>query len=226
MASSTTQTGIFPELDSEIEGSNYDFVSILDSGNLRLLITYSNDCIAVGVSSHAMSLASPVWNKILHPPFSKLPSQEKGSDDSGPIDFSEDNGEALLLLLRIAHLQFNKVPSTLTFESILDVAILCDKYDCVGLVSPWLSSWLLKEETQSMEQGHEEWLFIAWVFGKEKTFEKLATKLVKEVQFNDTGDCLTSTGEILPSQMPPDIVGKFCNMHAYNECPRQTQVFC
>ncbi|MCJ1368297.1 hypothetical protein MMC16_007439 [Acarospora aff. strigata] len=191
-----------------MNGSNDNAICILDSGDLLLLVTYSNDRIVFVVSSHAMSLASPIWKKTLKPPFPKLVSRIDGDDDlqDKQVDFSEDNGEALLLLLRIAHLQFSKVPSTLTFESLLDVAILYDKYDCVGLVGPWLSLWLSNEETQSKEQGYEEWLFIAWVFGREKTFKELATKLTHEVKINAKGDCLTSTGEIFPSQMPPDII--------------------
>ena len=57
------------------------------------------------------------------------------------------------------------------------------------------------------------------VFGREKTFKDLVTKLVKEVKTSLKGDCLTSIGGIFPTQMPPDIVGKFllCNMHIYDE---------
>ena len=202
-----------------MNGSNDNAICILDSGDLLLLVTYSNDRIVFVVSSHAMSLASPIWKKTLKPPFPKLVSRIDGDDDlqDKQVDFSEDNGEALLLLLRIAHLQFSKVPSTLTFESLLDVAILYDKYDCVGLVGPWLSLWLSNEETQSKEQGYEEWLFIAWVFGREKTFKELATKLTHEVKINAKGDCLTSTGEIFPSQMPPDIIGGPDIICVYND---------
>jgi hypothetical protein len=63
----------------------------------------------------------------------------------------------------------------------------------------------LNEETQSKEPGYEQWL---WVFGKEKTSKELATELIHEVKINDKGNCSTSTGEIFPSQMPPDIIGR------------------
>lgn len=209
---------IFSESARVIEGSHDNPIFILDSGDLRLLATYSNDRVAFAVLSHAISLTSPIWKKTMHPPFPRLPGAEQGNDDlqDEHIDFSEDNGEALLPLLRIAHLQSSKVPPTLTFKDILDIAVLCDKYDCVGLVKPWLPLWLVNEETQYKEPEHEEWLFIAWVFGREKTFRELATKLVREVKTNHKGDCLASTGEILPSRMPPDIVGKFCVMHMYD----------
>ncbi len=176
----------------------------------------ANGHIAYVVSSHALCLASPVWKKIIHPPFQKLSCAESHEDGlrSKQIDLHEDNKEALLHLLNIAHLQFNKVPTQLPFKSILDIAVLCDKYDCVGLVKPWLPLWLVDEETQYKEPDHEEWLFVAWVFGREKTFIELARKLVIEVRMSPTGVCLTSTGKIFPSQMPPGIVGRF-NISAY-----------
>lgn len=97
---------MFSESASVIKGSNYKSIFIFDSGDLRLLITYSNNHIAIRVSSHAMSLASPIWMKVLHPSFPRLPSEEEGNDDlqDKQIDFSEDNGEALLHLLLIAQL--------------------------------------------------------------------------------------------------------------------------
>lgn len=193
----------------EINENDSGLPVLLDSGDLRLIVTYSNQTLTWFGSSSSLSLVSPVWNKILNPPFPKLASKERGDDimQDNQIDFSEDCGEILLILLRITHCQFNKLPSTLGFENILDLAILCDKYDCVGLIKPWLPLWLVNEKTKSMERGHEEWLYIAWVFGRETVFQALASKLVREMTSNDEGESLTSTGEILPSLMPPDIIG-------------------
>jgi hypothetical protein len=186
-----------------------DLLSSSDSADRRLLLGGSGCHIVLPISSHAMALASPVWKKILHPPFSQLPPGEDGSagsQDKYP-DFSEDDVEALLLLLRIAHLQFDKVPPELTLEGLLNVAILCDKYICTGLVEPWLPQWLANEETESKEPDCGEWLYIAWIFRREKIFKELATKLIYEVTTNDEGKCLTSSGEDFLSPMPPDIIG-------------------
>lgn len=201
-----------PESSSEMEDvNNGNSPVILDSGDVRLLVSYSNQSLALLGSSQVLSLASPVWNKTLNPPFPKLVSKEGGNNNiqDKQIDFSEDDTEALLLLLRIVHLQFNKIPSRLEFDTILNVAILCDKYDCVGVVKPWLPLWLVNEDTQCDKPGYEEWLFIAWVFGREKLFQSLATQLLLGMKTNGEGESLASTGEILSSQMPPDIIGRF-----------------
>ena len=94
------------------------------------------------------------------------------------VDFRDDDGEALLLLLRIAHHQYNDIPTTLAYKTLLNVAVLCDCYSYVELVEPWLSQWLSDEQKSSKEAEHENWLFIAWVFGRDKVFSDLAAKMV------------------------------------------------
>lgn len=185
-------------------------IAILDSADFRLISNLCDKPVAFLVSSYALVFASPVWKNFVRPPFHRLASGEEDvvAPQNKQIDFSEDNGEALLLLLHIAHLQFNKLPSQLPFNILVAVAVLCDKYDCAGLVKPWLPLWLVNEESQSMEPDHEEWLFIAWVFGREKTFRELAAKLVTEVKISEEGDCLTPTGKMMPDLMPPDIISK------------------
>lgn len=200
---------------SELREENIDRpVLLVVSGDVLLRLEYSNQSFTLLGSSQALSLASPVWEKILNPPFPSLVSKEDNNDEKQGkhIDFSEDNGEALLILLRIAHLQFRKVPSKLKdFNTFLALAILCDKYDCVGLIKPWLQPWAGNEGTAVWDvPGYESWLFIAWVLGWKNRFQALATNLVRTVQINDAGVVLTRHGDVLPGQMPPDIIGRFC----------------
>lgn len=96
------------------------------------------------------------------------------------------------------------------------LAILCNKNDCVGLIKPWLRLWIKNDNIEfedyipGPEPKYEEALFIAWVFGRKKIFQFLATKLVRTMKTNDEGETLTWHGEDLTSQMPPDIIGRFC----------------
>ena len=124
------------------------------------------------------------------------------------LHFEDDDGDALLLLLRIAHLQFAQVPTSLSFSQLLQVAILCDMYDCATLVKPWLSGWLSDEVAESKRIGQEDWLFSAWVFRREQVFEELAKKLVREVRTNGK-DCLTSSGAVLSNLVPEGLLGAF-----------------
>ena len=74
---------------------------------------------------------------------------------------------------------------------------------------PWLASWLEDEKQESLKEGCEGWLFIAWMFGRDTVFEDLACKLVREVNVDHEGGWRSRVWERLPEPMPPGIAGKF-----------------
>ena len=208
----------------EMEEDNSNVPVLLDSGDVRLYVRYSNRSLTWSAFSSNLAQVSPVWNKMLNPPFPKISSKEGGDGgmQAKSIDFTDDSAEALLILLRIAHCQFSKIPSRLELETILHMAVLCDKYDCAGLVKPWLDSWLVNEWSQYDRPGNEQWLFIAWVFGKEQIFEASARKLQREMTVDDCGKALTSTGESFSSLMPAGIIG----MLLYSLSKPRLESFC
>ena len=124
------------------------------------------------------------------------------------LNFVEDDSEALLILLRIVHQRFKEVPVTLSYDHLLNLAILVDQYDCIGIVRPWLATWLANEETDCKAPEHECWLFIAWVFGRKNIFKGLALKMVKEVVVNAGGVAFTSSEEPISEPMPGGIIGE------------------
>jgi hypothetical protein len=203
------------------------------SADVAATAVYQNERIEFKVSSHALCFASQVWKKFLFPPFEKLSisttdndnesesdevasghndkrhKENVQSDVAKEIDFSGDDGDALLILLQIAHLQFCKIPSRLTYKTLYQIAVLCDQYNCAPLVRPWLASWLEDEKQESLKEGCEGWLFIAWMFGRDTVFEDLACKLVREVNVDHEGGWRSRVWERLPEPMPPGIAGKF-----------------
>jgi hypothetical protein len=184
---------------------------VFSTGNVRLKARdpISKELVIGSVSSDAMVLASHVWKKFLFPPWEEGGSVSLAQKE---IDCSEDDPVALLILLNIAHLQFRSIPATLSYEDLYNVAILCDQYDCIQLVQPWLEKWLQDETMRSLKEG-TGWLFIAWVFGRDAVFETLAAHMVEEVQTNAEGQCLDKSGNPIPSNyMPPGILGK-CTPH-------------
>ena len=192
------------------------------SADVTATAVFREERIQFKVSSHALCFASPVWKKFLFPPFQTLDTEtdtdgnnERKGDMSfrecsaKEIDFSEDDGDALLILLRIAHLQLNQVAmSPLHYERLYQIAILCDQYDCAPLLRPWLESWLGAATERSGRRGQEGWLFIAWVFGREKVFEDLARELLCQVSIGDDGQCRTLHCDPLPEPMPAGIIGE------------------
>jgi hypothetical protein len=206
------------------------------NGDIKILVKLSGKQAVVMVSSHAITLASLVWMKFAFPPpFCKPPNvptrknrqvrchtvsrviililvQENQSNllpqaKAQQIDFSEDDSSALMILLQIAHLHFDSIPS-LDYHTLLNIALLCDQYDCVKLVKPWLSQWCSNEDEQCLVVGQEKWLFIAWVFGREQVFENLSRALVSLVGRDNDGNMTNGKGYIIGEMMPDGIVGQ------------------
>ena len=88
------------------------------------------------VSRAVMCLASPVWKAMLAPDRSFKEARPESSHGA-VVDFSDDDPEALHLLLNIAHLNFHELPESLKYEELLQVCVPCDKYDMIWLLRPW-----------------------------------------------------------------------------------------
>ena len=178
-----------------------------DGGDVRAKATFNDETVTFKVSSHALSFASPVWKKFIFPPFPQI--TESSSHESKKskaveafsdieLNFTEDNTDALLILLQIAHLQFSDIPKTLPYETHLGVAILCDQYDCRRLVKPWVQGWMRKGWNELWNELQlpclEGWLFIAWYFGRQKLFEELAMTYVLQMKVNTHGQRMIEDG--------------------------------
>ena len=193
------------------------------SGDTRLLVSSPDGDITASVSSHAMSLASPVWRKFISPPWrpsqlDKAKKASKSEEDEGvklslepepeePLDFREDDPDALLLLLRIAHLDFVSVKKRLSVEELYNLAILCYKYDCVHLIKPWVDEWYRDAEFLRIVGESSKRLFIAWSFGRIENFSIAASVLLMQGCMDKNGQLLDLNGQAVPEVMPPDIIG-------------------
>ena len=136
------------EIWSETEEDDATTIYLVDDGDLRLHVNCSrekkeelsnSDSSAVSqktfvVSSAVMRIASPVWRTMFDPQGPFMDTQR--SFTHGEMDLPEDDADALLCILRIAHLQFRKLPETLDYAELLNLAIICDKYDTVAVVRP------------------------------------------------------------------------------------------
>ena len=172
------------------------------SGDLRLLVKDSGDeWTTLIVSSSAMRLASPVWRAMLNPKshFKEAEKQE--------VEFPDDDLDALLIILRVAHLKFRDLPESVSFEGLVNLAVVCDKYDTVGLVRKWIPGWLAPWYKEICSPGYEEWLSIAWTFGKFATFQKVTRQLIESCDIDKAGR-LCHLGKPFTVSVVPDVIGK------------------
>jgi hypothetical protein len=151
---------------------------VFRTGDVQILVTYHNENLIGKVSSDALFLVSPVLLKFLFPPWLTFSQSTHPLGSIAEIDCSANDGDVLLILLNIAHLNFNDVPTTLSYDALYQLAILVDQYQCIPFVKPRLELWIAGEEMQSLASCQEGWLFISWVFGREEGFEALARKLM------------------------------------------------
>lgn len=116
------------------DASNLEPMIVLyDKRDAILLVGPSNNPQPILVSKTAMSMASPVWKAMF--------DRQRWTESSATeIPFPDDDVDAMLIVLLIAHLRFNELPAKEPFElgDLLQLAVVCDKYDLVQPVRPFL----------------------------------------------------------------------------------------
>lgn len=128
----------------------------------------------------------------------------------------DDDVEAFLLVLRIAHMRFNELPKkgALTLESLVDLAVICDKYDRAHIVRPfpdhnnWAQPWFANLHSNK----HTELLFVTWTLGYSSEYEDMAKWAVQHTAVTASRVSVLY-GELFPKHMPPGLIGEL----AYNE---------
>ena len=189
-----------PFSSSTERGSTTPELVELDShGDITLNVINGTDRRSFLVSSHVMRLASPVWKAMLTGGFAE--------SRKAVISLEEDDPDALLIVLLAAHLQHRQLPKELTFDQIVKLAVICDKYDTATVVRPFLHQWISPYQSNCLEAGHEQWLSVAWAFGYTENFKDIADCLVRSSMIDSEGRCLNIEGKILEDILPADILG-------------------
>ena len=178
-------------------------IHIEESGKVTLQV----DAWRFKVSSRELRRTSRVWDELLQP--------RQCFHSEITIRLPEDlDPWALEIILRIQHQKAASLPAQLTFERLRHLAIVCDRYHVAHLITQLavFQKWVQALEPHANESERVDWLHIAYTFGLEDIFERLAKSLVLTTMLNRHGNFLTAGGRILhPGQvgLPPGIIGKF-----------------
>lgn len=177
---------------------------ILDPAGDRLLVVNKDEKQQTfRVSSKAMCLASSVWRAMLDPSGLWKEAQEESN-----VNFPDDDPDALRIVLDIAHFHFHRIPDTLTYMQLLELAILCDKYDTARLVLLWFQlHWKSPFSNYAQDHGKEGSLLIAWVFFDEVTFSNVAARLATQYLLNDEERFDIVHHQILDTYLPLGMIG-------------------
>lgn len=139
------------------------------SGDLLLHVGQNLECpgdlgrisYKIRVSSRKLKFACKSWHPILD-------SANLDAAHDTPLkvlSLPDDEPKGWLLLSRIAHLEFDRIPFYLDIDTFYEVSAICAKYDCHELVKPFLREWCQhKEFVEAYKKYPGEMLFITSTF--------------------------------------------------------------
>ena len=168
------------------------------SGDLTVQVGENEHQKTFIVSPKAMCLASPVWRIMLEP--TVVGGRTR-------MDLTNDDPDALLILLRISHLQFSEVPLHVTYTLLVHLAVLCDKYEMAQLLIPWITPWQVDWKTYALKEGYENLFFVAWVFSDLETYTAIARNWVMRSTLDTDGNLVMGTNVFETKIMPPGALG-------------------
>lgn len=130
------------------------------------------------VSSHVLSLASPVFDDMFNGNFSE--GQTLSTSSPKKIPLPDDDPEALILLCKITHLQTSQIAKIVPLGQFTDFAILCDKYQCTEAVAFWSSLQIAEYLSKPLVKGIETLVFVTYVLDMPREFQQVTTHIIRD----------------------------------------------
>ncbi len=91
--------------------------------------------------------------------------------------------EAMTTLLYAAHMRIDRVPRRISFQEFADIAYVCYKYRCTTPVEIFVECfWLEQSFDKQNAEGYEDFLFISYVFGLDRTFHRQSRKALMKLR--------------------------------------------
>lgn len=179
------------------------------AGDLMLLVGPVKELIRA--SSKVLSLASPVFARMLGPHFAEgqslLRRRSLGNSAACPTEVTlpDDDLEAMILFCDTIH--FTRYATRdIAYPLLAKMASLSDKYDCSLALSSvsdiWLSNFRGPEEDQNW---YVRMLWISYALGNHRAFSKISQEMIREYSHDDLvrqkhdKDC---------TSLPETIIGK------------------
>ncbi len=137
--------------------------------------------IRMRVSSRHLTLASPVFERLLKGEFAE--SCRLKSTGTTEVRLPEDNLQALQILLNIIHSHSRKVPREVNIDTLTQMSILIDKYGLHEATAIYTDLWFDKLKgniPDSLTNQVMPWLCVSWVLRKPEAFKTITKIAVRE----------------------------------------------
>ena len=159
-------------------------------GDVTLELRGDSRSFKFRVASQVLCVASPYFRDMPGPGSTfKKACDLRGGVGSNPGPWSivvrGGNLNALAILLYALHFRSEKVPRAVSFDGLWELAILCDKYDCVSAMKPWIVLWT-RDPPQHKDNFSEclvKWVYMAYVFELDDLFEKVTREIILEGRY-------------------------------------------
>jgi len=204
----------------ELQVINLD---ICPYGDMEIVLTTSTIDATYRVSSHQLCSGSQFFRAMLGPEssFSEAnglrrhqTSSSTTFDSTGSLFQITANEEhdptALTTVLYVLHGRAKHIPESISFENLLEIAIICDYYDCGATMRPWSELWMNPLRSLASQPGYENWLFISWVFGDQDLFGQMTKRFSRYAVMVDGEFGVMVDGKVkrLDCHIPQRIIGK------------------
>jgi hypothetical protein len=162
----------------QISQPDHDLIIKLD------LCTTPESFISYNVSSAHIIAASSYFKALFTSHYSDGTeySNHKYSKEKRPslVNFSGDNPPVLDLLLRIMHNQHDNLPDVVSFDCLVSLTGLAEKYDVARVARIFVQYyWFPKCLTTVMTpESYLDAMYVAWVFKLEDIFERISFAVI------------------------------------------------
>lgn len=155
-----------------------------------------NECVKqdisklrIRVSSKVLMLASAYFRRMFSTQWRE--GQELNANGSVELEIPDTDPKAFLIILNIIHLRRRCVPQSVDLDTLTELAVLTDYFQCHDALRPYPTSWrgwLKGTIPQVLCNDLVKWICISWVFD----YDDIFTKVTQTAQRHSTNhiDCL------------------------------------
>lgn len=203
--------------------SSEDSTAVMDyapgSSDLEIIVGNTR----ARVSRAALCMLSPVFKAMLDKGAATWSEASKTN-----LNLEEDNADAFQVAFNFIHLRLEDIPRRLPLDTVYELAMLCDKYDCVQAGKQLFSCEIIREIQSSVtlpsssdEKGiRTKWLICCHIFGWKEHLVSAATRWVETATLLDGGGigdkASRSTSIMIPGptqNLLQDLLILRCKMH-------------